>query len=63
MAYRLLKNAGYIPPQVQALNEIADLERLATRDAAATRKLSLLRARIDNAYVGKVLDKLGRRGR
>ena len=27
-AYRILKNAGYVPPEVQTLNRIAELERL-----------------------------------
>lgn len=28
VAYRILKNAGYVPPEVQTFKEIAELERL-----------------------------------
>ena len=37
LAYRILKNAGYVPPEVEALNEIAQLEALvsARRTSAA----------------------------
>ena len=48
MAYRILKNAGYVPPEVHTLNEIGALERLVQslndgeqRDMAL-RKLRLL---------------------
>jgi len=27
LAYRILKNAGFVPPEVETLNEIAQLER------------------------------------
>jgi hypothetical protein len=27
MAYRILKNSGYVPPEVQTLKDIAELER------------------------------------
>ena len=50
LAYRILKNAGYVPPEVHILNEIAALERLvaagdadAGAKAKALRKLALLR--------------------
>jgi hypothetical protein len=50
LAYRILKNAGYVPPEVHTLNEIAALERLvaagdadAGAKAKALRKLALLR--------------------
>ena len=36
LAYRILKNAGYVPPEVETLNEIAQLERIAVGDATAT---------------------------
>lgn len=39
VAYRILKNAGYVPPEVEALNEIRDLERLIL-DAPALAKLA-----------------------
>jgi hypothetical protein len=51
-AYRLLKNAGYLPPEVQLLREIRDIEALLKRidgDAQrglAARRLDLLRARL-----------------
>jgi hypothetical protein len=32
LAYRILKNAGFVPPEAQTLNEIAELERLAGYD-------------------------------
>ena len=67
MAYRILKNAGFVPPEVQALNDIATLERFVNQqevDAAArakaVRKLALLRTRIESAYCDKTLAKLGR---
>ena len=59
LAYRILKNAGFVPPEVQALNEIAELERLAGLDSKAARKLALLRTRIEAGYYEKVLKKLG----
>ena len=59
LAYRMLKNAGFVPPEVQALNEIAELERLAGLDSKAARKLALLKTRIEAGYYEKVLRKLG----
>ena len=53
MAYRLLRNAGFVPPEVSALREIGDLERrvdaLAKDDerARALRKLQYLRLRLE----------------
>ena len=58
LAYRILKNAGFVPPEVQALNEIAELERLAGLDSKAARKLALLRTKIEAGYYEKVLKKL-----
>jgi len=67
VAYRILKNAGYVPPEVETLNHIAELERFIIRDdvdgvarAKAVRKLALLKTRVENAYYGKLIDKLGR---
>jgi Domain of unknown function (DUF1992) len=66
VAYRILKNAGYVPPEVEALNDISQLERLVlegTDDAArskAARKLALLRTRIESGYYEKAVAKLGR---
>jgi hypothetical protein len=66
-AYRILKNAGYVPPEVEAFTEIAQLEALVcseAEDAAArskaARKLALLRTKIEAAYYDKALAKLGR---
>jgi hypothetical protein len=51
-AYRLLKNAGYLPPEAELLREIYDVQVLlqridgrAQRDVA-TKRLDLLRARL-----------------
>ena len=60
LAYRILKNAGFVPPEVEALNEIADLERLVTKDSNAARKLALLKTRIETRYYERTLAKLGR---
>jgi hypothetical protein len=40
--YRLLKNAGYVAPEVQTLNQIAELERL-VNDAPADQRLRILK--------------------
>lgn len=53
MAYRILRNAGFVPPEVATLREIGDLERhlrgLPEGDARARamRKLQLMRARLE----------------
>jgi len=67
LAYRILKNAGFVPPEVEALNQIGQLEALvrqgecdAEARAKALRKLALLRTRIENRYYEKALAKLGR---
>ena len=64
-AYRILKNAGFVPPEVEAFTEIARLEDLVNREgedaaarAKAVRKLALLRTRIENRYYEKALAKL-----
>lgn len=52
VAYRLLRNSGHLPPEIELLREIADVETLirqATRDderSAAARKLELLTQRL-----------------
>jgi Domain of unknown function (DUF1992) len=58
LAYRLLKNAGFVPPEVETLNEIAALERLVTKDSKAVRKLALLKARIETRYYEKTVARL-----
>ncbi len=51
-AYRLLKNAGFIPPELALRREITDLRQLLSRvtdegeRAACTRRLNLLLARL-----------------
>ena len=53
MAYRILKNAGFVPAEVEARKEAADLRRLiaATADDPAKRRalarLALLEARLE----------------
>jgi hypothetical protein len=59
LAFRILKNAGFVPPEVETLNEIAQLERLAGLDSKAARKLALLRTRIEAGYYEKLVRKLG----
>jgi hypothetical protein len=73
VAYRLLRNAGYAPPEVLLLKEISEVEQLlAGMDsgesrARALKRLNLLRvqlgARAENlglsvAYSNRVLDRL-----
>ncbi|MDX1375442.1 MAG: DnaJ family domain-containing protein [Burkholderiales bacterium] len=68
LAYRILKNAGFVPREVEARREIAELERLlydgASLDEAAraraAKKLALLRTRIEPAYAERVLGRLAR---
>lgn len=60
VAYRILKNAGFVPPEVETLNQIAALERLAIGDATAVKKLALLKARVEARYYEKALARLGR---
>jgi hypothetical protein len=66
-AYRILKNAGYVPPEVEASHR----DRAAREShssgrrrlggaSKAVRKLALLRTKIENAYYEKALAKLGR---
>lgn len=67
LAYRILKNAGYVPAEVDELNQIAQLERLVVQREApaeersrAGRKLALLRARVEPGYYAKALRRLAR---
>jgi hypothetical protein len=39
-----------VPPEVETLNEIAALERIAMGDATAVKKLALLKVRIEARY-------------
>ena len=61
VAFRILKNAGFVPPEIQTRKEIADLNRLLAivtddgeRDRARAR-LALLQAMLDNAGRGSAL--------
>lgn len=67
LAYRILKNAGYVPPEVEALNEISQLEQfVASAEAGveahsrALRRLALLKTRVEARYYRQVVGKLGR---
>ena len=61
LAYRILKNAGFVPPEIQTLNEIAQLERLALAggNSKAVKKLALLRTSIESRYYEKAVARLG----
>lgn len=56
--YRILKNSGYLPPEVGIHSEIKDVESLIGRvregeqRAAAAKRLSLLRARLGSERCG-----------
>jgi Domain of unknown function (DUF1992) len=52
MGYRLLRNAGCLPPELEARKEAARLRTLiaATGDAAERRRLSRLRAEAELRY-------------
>jgi hypothetical protein len=67
LAYRILKNAGLVPPEVEQLSEIGQLESLvhagetdASVRAKAVRKLALLKTRIEAGYYQQAVAKLGR---
>ena len=60
LAYRILKNAGFVPPEVETLNEIAALERIAMGNATAVKKLALLKARVEPRYYEKALARFSR---
>jgi hypothetical protein len=59
MAYRLLKNAGFVPPELEARKEIRDLEQLirglglGAERSKAVRKLQLLSARLAQSRRGR----------
>ena len=67
LAYRILKNAGYVPPEVETLNEISQLEQFVASSEAgveahskALRRLALLKTRVEARYYRQVIGKLGR---
>jgi len=55
MAYRVLRNAGFVPPEVETLRVIGDLERFIDElpeggaRCRALRKLQLLRLRLETS--------------
>jgi hypothetical protein len=59
VAYRILKNAGYVPPEVEALRSISALERLidstpeGEQRRSAMLKLELLRAQLERFRPGR----------
>lgn len=59
VAYRILKNAGYVPPEVEALRAIATLERLidgtpeGDQRRSAVLKLELLRTQLERMHPGR----------
>jgi hypothetical protein len=61
LAYRILRNAGFVPAEVEQIHEIGALERLVAGDPSnekAARKLALLKTRIEGAYYDKILRRL-----
>jgi hypothetical protein len=67
IAYRILKNAGFVPREVTTLREITELENLiqdgcgdCAARAKAVKKLALLGTRIEAGYYEKALNRLGR---
>ena len=78
-AYRILKNSGYVPPEVAALHDLREIEQmlehavddeerrvLAGKFSALMARAGILRGRhfaIDHDYFQKVAEKLGSRRR
>ncbi|HEU4709285.1 MAG TPA: DnaJ family domain-containing protein [Methylophilaceae bacterium] len=59
MVFRILKNSGYVPPEVQNLKDIAELERevLASsgeKRSQAIKKLRLLAMRVNTSRSGNL---------
>ena len=46
MAYRVLKNSGYVPPEVQTLKDIAELERRILESSGEQRSQALKKLRV-----------------
>ncbi len=54
MAYRILKNAGFVPPEVHTLKEIGALQRLVqTLDEGAERNAALKKLRLLSMQLGE----------
>lgn len=76
-AYRILKNSGYVPPEVEALRDLREIEYMIERAEGDTERSALLgkfnalltragamRGRhfaVDHDYFQKVAEKLARR--
>jgi len=68
MAYRILKNSGFVPPEVEQIREIAELERTVLRDSEAddiarvraVKRLALLKTRVERSYYDRVLERLAK---
>jgi Domain of unknown function (DUF1992) len=58
LAYRILKNAGYVPPELERLVQQGGDDALA--QSRAVKKLALLRTKIETAYYAKAVARLGR---
>lgn len=55
MAYRILKNAGYVPPEVHTLNEMGALERLVqSLGDGEQRDLALRKLRLLSMQLGEM---------
>ena len=65
-AYRILKNAGCIPPEATNITSAAALERIVLNDSCesarsdAVKKLALMRVRIECRYHEKTVRRLTR---
>jgi hypothetical protein len=46
LVYRVLKNSGYVPPEVQAVKDIAELERQILASSGEQRTLALKKLRL-----------------
>jgi len=59
-AYRLMKNSGFLPPEIELHGEIRDVESLigclqdSEQRAAAVKRLALLRARLGSERCGNL---------
>ena len=61
LAYRSLKIAGFVPAELEQINEMGALERLVCADpsiARAARKLALLKTRVERQYYDRALRRL-----
>jgi hypothetical protein len=78
-AYRILKNSGYVPAEVEALRDLREVELMLEQERDETRrneligKLNLLLTRagiarkrnlaVEHDYFQKIVEKLGARGK